>query len=102
MKFQFNLTKQTLQITHGKNSLTLSQRWQFTAPYGSTGFYLEPNHWIIFSLYQEQVQAFYKIPTEDNSAIYYQRELTRPASGIIEVEFSKWDRMIKGRNKSEQ
>ncbi len=94
MKFQFNLTEQTLKIAQGEHFLILSEASQFRK-LGGIGFILDhfeqpPNHWIIFSVYREKVRVVYK-----NSGTYYQREITRPASGVIEVEFSQWDRVEK-------
>ena len=94
MKFQFNLTTQTLKIVKADRFLMLSKENPVFRKLGGLGFILDcsepPNHWITFSVQKEKVLVVYK-----NSGTYFQRELTRPTSGIIEVEFSEWDRMEK-------
>jgi len=96
-KFRFNLQTGTLKIVEADRFLVLSEASQFHT-LGGLGFtldYTEPSqHWIIFSVYKEKVRIVYKAP-QTGSAIYYQRELTRPTSGIVEVEFSEWDRVKK-------
>lgn len=93
MKFLFNLQTYTLKIVEADHFLVLTEASQFRT-LGGIGFALDPSeppqHWIIFSVYKEKVRVVYKV-----QQVYYQRELARPASGIVEVEFSEWDRMKK-------
>ena len=95
MKFLFNLQTLTLKITQENHFLVLSEPF-YTL--GGVGFILDhsepPNCWIIFKVYQEKVRVVYK-----NAEIYYQRELTRPASEVVEVEFSEWDQIEKKNKK---
>ena len=100
MKFLFNLTTQTLKIVETDHFLVLSERsldHQFRK-LGGIGFildYSEPsNSWISFSVYREKVRVVYKVQ-QDGSPVYYKREIFRPSSGIVEVEFSEWDRLGK-------
>jgi hypothetical protein len=101
MRFQFNLQTQTLKIVKrslstfdkvGKEDyfLVIPEEWKF--PYfSSVGFILDPEqaeHRIIFSVAKEKVQVLYKFP-HDGSVICYKRIISRPASGIVEVEFSE-------------
>ncbi|MCE8159346.1 MAG: hypothetical protein I3270_02540 [Candidatus Moeniiplasma glomeromycotorum] len=98
-KFQFNLQTQTLKIVEADRFLVFSEDHQFRK-LGGIGFILDhsepPNRWITFSVYKEKVRVIYK-----NGSVYYQRELIRPSSGIVEVEFSKWDQLTK-KSKSER
>ena len=92
MKFHFNLQTQTLKIPQGKNSyLVLTKEF---CTLGGIGFILDseqpPNSWIIFKISSQKVKVIYK-----THAIYYQRELFRPPGGVIEVDFSEWDRVKK-------
>jgi len=94
MKFLFNLTEQTLKLVHQDHFIVLTQPF-YTL--GGIGFALDysepPQRWIIFSVKQEKVRVVYK-----DAGVYYQRELTRPASGIVETEFSEWDQVEKSKN----
>jgi hypothetical protein len=95
MKFHFNLTEQTLKIKSGEDWLVLPEEAKFFTLYGGLGFRLgDYNHWINFTLTQEKVCCFYKVPTDDNF-LYYRRELTRPLGGVIEFEFTEYDRIEK-------
>ena len=101
-KFLFNLQNHTLKIAKGDYFLVIPEEHQF-AYFSSIGFNLnsnQPEHQIIFSIYKEKIQVLYKLPQPDGSVVRYKRELPRPASGIVEVEFSEWDRIKKP--KSEQ
>ena len=91
LKFLFNLQTQTLKIAKEDYFLVLSEESKFFY-FSSLGFNLDPNqpeHQIIFSVYKERVQTLYKLPQPDGSVVRYKRELPRPASGIVEVEFSE-------------
>ncbi|MCE8163091.1 MAG: hypothetical protein I3274_02635 [Candidatus Moeniiplasma glomeromycotorum] len=97
MKFQFNLTTQTLKIADEDRFLILPEEWRFRTQFGGIGFYLnpsQPNHWINFTLTGEKIQAFFKLPLGEE-LVCYKREINRPLSGRIEVEFSEWDRIEK-------
>ena len=91
LNHEFNLTETTLKIAKEDHSLVLSEPF-YTL--GGIGFALDysnpPQSWIIFSVQSEKVKAIYK-----DAETYYRRELARPASGVIEVEFSEWDRITK-------
>ena len=89
MKFLFNLTEQTLKITRGEYFLVLSEPFYTLGGIVFTLDYSEPPAcWIAFSVRKESVRVIYK-----NSGTSYQREIARPASGIIEVEFSERDKL---------
>ena len=94
-KFLFNLQTQTLKIPSGPKSYSVLTE-QFRT-LGGIGFILDhpsdsgsPNSWIIFKVYSQKVKVIYK-----TDGVYYQRELFRPPGGVIEVEFSEWDRVKK-------
>ena len=89
MKFLFNLTETTLKLVKENHSLVLTEPFYTLGGIGFTLDYSEPsNRWIIFSVYRERVKVVYK-----EVGIYYRRELIRPSSGIVEVEFSEWDKI---------
>lgn len=93
MKFLFNLQTQTLKVEKGEYWLILPEETQFYSPYRGIGFRLgDYNHWINFTLANEKVFCFYKVPYREEF-VYYKREINRPLSGIIEFEFSEWDRI---------
>lgn len=97
MKFLFNLSEQTLKITHGEYFLVPDEEKKFFY-FRSVGFNLDfekPNHWILFSPRQEKIQVLYKVPQKDGSVLCYKRIIPRPASGVVEVEFSEWDQVKK-------
>ena len=97
MCFQLNLQTQTLILTKDNYSLVIPERWKFFY-FNSLGFILDPDqpkHQILFSVYKERVQVLYKFPQLDGSVIRYKREIYRPLSGVIEIEFSEWDRLEK-------
>ena len=100
IKFQFNLSAQTLKIVSADHFLVIFEEWKFFTQFGGIGFRLdsEKPHWISFHIYKEKVLCFYKFP-HGEEITYYKREVTRPLSGIIEVEFSEWDRVEKKRGK---
>jgi len=107
-KFHFNLQTCTLKIVpHSFPNYyrVIPEEWTFNY-FRSLGFHLDPDqpqHLILFSVYKEKIQVLYKVPQPDGSLIRYKRELTRPPSGIVEIEFSEWDQMEKkpSLNKSE-
>src|SRR3954454_15592838 len=95
MKFLFNLPAQTLKIPHGENTYSVLTEATFTTPYGGLGFRLEDyNHWINFTITKTKIGCFYKVP-HGASALYYRKAISRPSSGLIEVEFSQRDRIEK-------
>jgi hypothetical protein len=97
MKFHFNLQTQTLKLVQADHFLVLDHGRQFSY-FGGIGFTLDfeepPQSWIIFYILQEKVRILYKTQ-KDGSAVYYGRTIFRPPSGVIEVEFSEWDRVKK-------
>jgi hypothetical protein len=97
MKFHFNLQTQTLKLVQADHFLVLDHGCQFSY-FGGIGFTLDseepPQSWIIFYILQEKVRILYKTQ-KDGSAIYYGRIISRPPGGIIEVEFSEWDKVKK-------
>ena len=96
MKFLFNFQTQTLKVTSGDHSLILDENHQFHL-LGGIGFALDypeppqkPQRWIIFKVYPQRIKVIYK-----DKGIYYQKELFHPPGGVVEVEFSEWDRVNK-------
>lgn len=93
MKFLFNLSTQTLQITQGEYTLILDENHHFRT-LGGIGFaldYPEPPHqpqrWIIFRVYGQKVKAIYKTTSLDGSTVYSKKVVPYPTSGVVEVVF---------------
>ena len=55
----------------------LSEDKKFTGNFESQGFILDPaNHWISFQVWEDYLQAFYKLPAEESDNFWTSQKLT--------------------------
>lgn len=99
MKFKYDYLNNLLWKVGEEYNYEISDDQTFTTLYGGQGFILDsnqPNHWINFTIYSENIRAFYKKVDKINgeeTIIYYQKDL--PRKEIIEFELTKDDIVAK-------
>lgn len=99
MKFKFDCLNNRLWSLDGEYAYETLEENVFTTPYGEQGFILDseqPNHWITFALYGQNIRIFYKMVNRVNGneeVIYYQKDI--PRKEIIEFELTKDDIIAK-------
>lgn len=99
MKFKYNYLNNLLWIVGEEYNYEISGEQTFTTLYGGQGFILDsdqPNHWINFSIYGENIRIFYKKVSKikgEEEIIYYQKDV--PKKEVIEFELVEEDIVAK-------
>jgi hypothetical protein len=83
LKFKFNYQQKTLTIRQEGNvwQQVLEEK-QFNTEYGGLGFKLT-NGWIIFTLYENKIRAFYKQMESPTWFAHYKKDLSKECPVIF-------------------
>ena len=92
LKFKFNYQNNTL--AYQKNDLwsQIAEERQFTGDFDSQGFKLDTG-WMIFTIYENKIRAFYKQIDAPTWFTYYRKDLPKQAPIIF--EFTEPDQVEK-------
>jgi len=102
MKFKYDSLNNRFWRVDEEYSYELPEEQSFTSSYGGRGFVLDsnqPNHWINFTTYYQNIIVFYKHVNKINGEeiiTYYQKDL--PRKEIIEFELTEKDVVAKRNN----
>ena len=95
MKFKYDYLNNRFWRIEGEYSYQISEENQFIDRYGGRGFVLDtnqPNHSIIFNVYDRIIRVFYEKLNRvhgKEEIIYYQKDIPREV--IIEFELTEKD-----------
>lgn len=98
LRFKFDCVNNRFWRVEEEYSYEIPDECAFTSPYiyGGQGFILnseQPDHWINFTTYGQNIRVFYKRINKDGKIIYYQKDI--PKAEIIEFELNKEDIIAK-------